>query len=273
MRPTRDHVCWDYDDTTRRRSRVQEFLAEGLALGERVCYLSAGGVDALIDDLRGASWLSTALRNGSAQIASLETIHPAGTVADPATRVGACARATEEAVAAGYTGLRVAVEATALVRTPDQLAAVVRYEHLIDRYLAGSPFSALCAFNRAELGEEIIERLACLHRSSNTPGPGFRLHAAATPDCAAEVAGELDITNRELFAQVVPQIEPPPGADPGALVVDATRLTFIDHYSLLHLAEHARSHGANLVMRTSWPGVARIVSALNLPHVQIEPPR
>jgi anti-anti-sigma regulatory factor len=266
----RDHVCWGYDDADRRRGRVQEFLAEGLTLGERVCYLTSGDVDAVLADLCGVDWLATALRDGSAQVASLEAIHPAGAVADPATRVGAYARATEEAVTAGYTGLRVAVEATALVRTPAQLAAVTRYEHLIDRYLAGSPFSALCAFNRAELGEETIEHLACLHRTSNTPGPGFRLHAGSTPDCAAEMAGELDVTNRKLFAQVVPQIEPPPGAD---LVVDASGLTFIDHYSLRQLADHAQRHGAHLVMRTSWPGVARIVTALNLPHVRIEPPR
>jgi anti-anti-sigma regulatory factor len=137
--------------------------------------------------------------------------------------------------------------------------------------MAAAPFSALCAYNSAELDEQTIAQLACLHRTTNTSGPGFRLHAASMPGCVAAVAGELDTTNWDLFARVLQRIEPRPDADPGTLVVDGTGLTFIDHHSLLQLAEYAQHHGATLVLRTSWPGAARIVTTLNLPRVRIEP--
>jgi hypothetical protein len=63
------------------------------------------------------------------------------------------------------------------VRNPDQLDTMARYEHLVDRYMTNQPFSALCGYNRAELGEETIAQLACLHPLGNNGAP-FRLCAS-----------------------------------------------------------------------------------------------
>jgi hypothetical protein len=45
----------------------------------------------------------------------------------------------------------------------------------------------------------------------------------------------------------------------------------MDHNSLIRLIEHAVRHAATLVLRTLWPGAVRIVTALNLSNVRIEP--
>jgi hypothetical protein len=71
-------------------------------------------------------------------------------------------QATEQALSAGYRGLRVAADATDLARTRAQRDAFVRYEHLIDQGMADVPFSAMYAYDRRVLGEAASE-LACAH--------------------------------------------------------------------------------------------------------------
>ncbi|WP_410574308.1 MEDS domain-containing protein [Amycolatopsis sp. cmx-4-61] len=60
---------------------------------------------------------------GAVQVASVDATYTTGTVVDPAGQVELYATATAEALAAGFTGFRVAAEATSLVRTPAQLDA------------------------------------------------------------------------------------------------------------------------------------------------------
>lgn len=266
----RDHVCWRYDDATQRQARAREFLAEGLARGKRVYYVGSGDVDGLVEDLRDIDGIDAALTRGAARVASLDAIYPAEAVVDPVAQLRTYVKETEDAVAAGFAGLRVAADTTALVRTPAQLEAFTRYEHLVDRYMNAHPFSALCAYDGTELGEQTIAQLACLHPTANTLDPRFRLHAASTSGGVTALSGELDASNHKLLKMILGRIDPQPGAD--ILELDGSDLAFIDHRNLLHLIEHAERHGATLVLRTSWPGAARIVAVLDLPNVRVEPP-
>ncbi|GHG12437.1 MULTISPECIES: MEDS domain-containing protein [Amycolatopsis] len=127
--PARDHVCRGY----RRRgdfvAQAQEFLAEGLAAGERVLYVAPGDEAALTGQLRADERCDEGLERGAVQVASVDEAYPTGAVVDPAGQVDLYAAATSEALAAGFTGLRVAADATSLVRTPAQVDAFARYEH------------------------------------------------------------------------------------------------------------------------------------------------
>lgn len=261
-----DHVCWRYDDMGEFRVRAREFLSEGLEQGYRVCYVASGAVDDLVGDLRGIDGIDRALREGAVQVASLEATYPVGTVVDPEAQVRAYAAATGAAVDEGFAGLRVAAEATPLVRTPRQLAAFARYEHLVDRYMADHPFSAMCAYAVAEVDDSAFAQLACLHPNTNTPSPGFRLHAAG--DHVIALGGEVDPSTDDLFTQTLDRVDL--GLRDGELVLDATGLTFLDHNSLLRLADHAARRGAPLVLRASWPGLSRLVELLELHDVRVE---
>ncbi|MEU4805636.1 MEDS domain-containing protein [Actinosynnema sp. NPDC023587] len=261
-----DHVCWQYDDPADFRLRAREFLLDGLALGQRSVYLASGEVPALVEDLHGSPDLARALDDGSAEVASLDAVHPHGAVVDPAAQVRHYAQATGEALAAGFTGLRVAADCTSLVLTDDQLDAFARYEHLIDRYMATRPFSALCAYDSGRLDGRRIAHLACLHPNTNAELAGFRLHASGPEGTA--LGGEVDALTDELFTSALVHADLRPHE--GRLVLDADELTFLDHNGLLRLAEHADDRDATLVLRTSWPGVARLAGALDLPNVHVE---
>ena len=151
-----DHVGWAYDEPAEFRWAVAEFLAEGLALGLRVCYVADGDPAALCDDLvdlRDLVDLGTT-NPAAVQVQSLGERYTVGSVMDPVGQVQAFVAATEAALGAGFAGLRVAGEVTSLVRTPDQLDAMARYEHLIDRCMTTRPLSGLCGYHRAELSEQ-----------------------------------------------------------------------------------------------------------------------
>lgn len=265
-----DHVCWSYDDIADFRDRAREYLAEGLALGQRVWYVAAEtGAGAL----SGAAGFDAALASGAAQVTSLGDTYASGAVVVPEDQVRAYAAATEEALADGYTGLRVAAEATPLVRTPVQLAAFLRYEHLVDRYMAERPFSAMCGYDSTLLEGSAVTKLAGVHPCSNRPVP-FRLHAvtegpngdSGPAGGALELGGELDASGHELLGALLERIDA--GSD--GLVVHAPELSFIDHRGLLMLADSARRRGGGLLLRTRATGAARLVEVLDIPDVRVE---
>ncbi|MCP3802362.1 MEDS domain-containing protein [Allokutzneria sp. A3M-2-11 16] len=258
-----DHLCWSYTSGEEFTARAREFLVEGLELGQRICFVGAENAD----PLRGVAAIEAALASGAVQVIPQARAYPNGEVVDPADQVRTYATATQEAIDAGYTGLRVAAEATPLVRTPEQLNAFLRYEHLIDRYMASHPFSAMCGYDSTALDDHAVARLTAAHPTANRPGQ-FRLHAPADGGCAAELSGELDLYGHDLLAALLECIDPRP--TDGELVLHAPELDFIDHRGLMVLAAHAQRHDATLVLRTRWPGAARVVSVLGLPHVRVE---
>lgn len=260
-----DHLCWAYDEPAEFCSRAREFLADGLALGQRVWYLGDCDTDAWWDDLQNLPGLNRDRVPNAVQVDSLG--NPDTAAVDPIGQVRAFAAGMQDALAAGFTGLRLVTESTLRLRTPEQLDAWACYELLADRYMTTLPFSALCAYNRTEVSEEAIAQVACLHPTVNGDSVPFRLYS--TCGAAASLSGELDATSRELFATALRRADLRP-VD-GELIIDATGLDFIDHRNLITLAAHARSCHATVVLRTGpATSAARIVEILGLNDVRVE---
>jgi anti-anti-sigma regulatory factor len=257
------HHCLAYGDSAEFDDRARGFLADGLARGLRVRLVVGGdgpAAAARMGQLGG--------RADAVEVQSLSDTYGTDQVVDPPAQVRAYAAATDEAVAAGFAGLRVAADVTSLVRTPAQLDAFARYEHLVDRYMTGSPFSALCAYSRPELGAAAVADLACMHPRVHPAGTtAFRLHAAPS-GAAVVLVGEVDLADRRQFDAALERSGI--GAGGGEVVLDATRLAFVDHRSLLALAEVARRRSATVVLRTRLRTVARLVELLGITAVRVE---
>ena len=264
------HICFAYDDPATLDSRAVAFLAAGLAAGEQVWFVAPGTPDALARRLDGLPGLGDALRRGAARLVSTGHTYRADEPFDPETQVRAYAAATDAALAAGHTGLRLVAEATSLVRTPAQRDVFTRYEHLIDRYMHRRPMSAICAYDRRELGDPAVAELACMHPETNADVL-FRLHSCGPAEGVVALAGELDPSNHRLFAAALERADLRP-VD-GELVVEAARLRFIDHRCLMQLRDHARRLGATAVLRTSRSAAARLVELLDLADIRVEATR
>lgn len=251
-----NHLCWPFDDFAEFRARAAEFLVDGLKQGQRACYVARG--DDLATHLESEPVLAEALRDGRAEVAGLESRHHAVT---PEEQVEAYAEATRAAIRDGHTGLRVAADATSLVLSSGSLDAFCRYEHLIDKYMTTAPFSAMCGYHRSELPEPAIARLNSLHPVNNARCAPFRLHATAD---GIALDGEIDGVSLDLLSLALHNAAP--ARDP--LLVDATRLRFIDHHGLLALHGYARSNAATLMLRSQRSSLPRLVSILELRDVE-----
>jgi anti-anti-sigma regulatory factor len=266
-----DHVCWAYDEPGELHSPVMEFVADGLAQGQRVCYITSGDTAQWSEHLRHLETQPDALnRSDATQLLRLSELYP-GHMVEPVHHMQVFAAAMEDALAAGFAGLRVAADATPLVRTGEQRDAFARLEHLFDQYVINRPLTGMCCFNRAELGQEAIDQLACLHPTVHGVPPPFRLHASID-GAAASLRGELDAAGHSLFRMALRWADLRPSD--GELVIDASELTFIDHRSLLMLADHAQQWGATVVLLSDHlPGAERVIDIFDLDEVRVQAAR
>lgn len=246
--PSSGHVCLAFDRPAELESQARDFLAAGAAAGERTVFVALDAPAAPLP------------------FVPLGATYRHGEVIDPVAQVAAYAAATAEALAAGHTGLRVVADATSLVRTPAQLEAFARYEYRIDRYMRDHPFSALCAYNRAELGDDVVAQLACMHTESAVAVP-FRLHACPPAEGAAALTGELDLAGDDLLAAALRRADLPRG---GEVVLQARGLGFADHRSLVRLHEYARSRRTTVVLRGANGAIGRLAALLDLPLLRVE---
>jgi hypothetical protein len=249
------HFCLAFADPGEFRRSGVAYLRQGLARGERVLYVAdtseaepagvraelAGGPDAV-------------------EVVSVRSIYGAGAVVDPVAQVRTYVDATAAALAAGFTGLRVAADVTMLVRSPAQREAFARYEQGIDRYIAGNPFSAVCAYDRRVLGPAAIAELACVHPSGSAGAAPF--HFFAEPGVSAALSGEVDRTGRELLARTLDRADPEPVG--GDIVVDAARVEFLDHRALMLLNGLAEREARQLLLQDAPTTTRRLVGLLGL---------
>ena len=247
--PYAGHVCLAFDSRADLESRARAFLAEGTAAGERVRYIAARAPTLPLP------------------FEPLGDTYVSGVVIDPLAQVAAYAAATEQAVAAGYAGLRVVADATALVRTPAQLDAFARYEYRVDRYMRDRPFTAMCAYDRAELGDDAIAQLACMHAVSLAAVP-FRLHACPPAEGCAALTGELDGDADDLFTVTLDRADLTPDGD--EVVLQVSGLRFTDHQSLLRLQQYADQHRITVVLRGARPATGRLAALLELRRLRVE---
>lgn len=259
-----DHLCWAFDTAGEFRSGAARYLADGLANGERVFLIADCARESDLDAVAG---FAAAYADGTAQVHDLR-IYGTRRV-DPVAQVDAYAEATERALADGYTGLRVAADATPLVRTVDDRAAFARYEHLVDAYMTRHPFSAMCAYNRRELGQGAVAELATMHPLARRTSTALRVFAADQPGVAVMLAGEVDVTG---YAQLRTALDRADLTEAdGEVTIDARDLSFIDHRGLLQLVEHIGRRGAATVLRVGERSVVRsLAGLLMLPDLRVE---
>lgn len=261
-----DHLSWTYDDRHDFVQRVQEFLTDGLALGLRCVYAADRPAAQLEADLAAIPDLRTHLDRGDLTLTSLEHLYATGSVLDPAQMRASIAAETEDALTQGYAGLRVVADATALVRTPEQLSAFAAWEHTADRFMATHPLSGMCGFDGRQLSESAASVLACLHPAARAGTAPFGVFA---PGERADLGlwGELDRSVLDDFRACLERT----GLDAACeLVVDGSRLAFVDHRGLESIRDFASGLGATAVLRTASSLPARLVALLGLEGIRVE---
>ncbi len=262
-----DHLCWPYTDRADFRRRAREFLSDGFDLGLRCVYAAEGPLALLLADLAGIPHLQSRIDDGDLALTVLGDLYPKGALIDSGAALSAFADATDDAVAAGYAGLRVVADATSLLRSPEQLDAFARWEHAADRYMAGHPFSGLCGFDQRHVTPAATTALASLHPAARAGVTPFQVYCS---DHGADLAlaGELDISATGDFRACLDRIDLDLTRE---LVVDGSGLDFVDHRGLVSIRDFASRLGATAVLRTSSETPGRVIALLGMEGIRVEP--
>jgi MEDS: MEthanogen/methylotroph, DcmR Sensory domain len=172
MRP-HDHIGWVFAGEAAFEELACPFLAEGAARGERLMYGAEAPRPATAARLRD--------RYGSRviTIASIADVYGESGLVDPVIQRATFAGALADALADGFSGIRVAADNTPLVTDETRLAAWIRWEHVADRFMADNPVTGLCAFDGQRVDVNRLRHLSTLHPLAATtdPEPQFRMYS------------------------------------------------------------------------------------------------
>ncbi|WP_203905961.1 MEDS domain-containing protein [Rhizocola hellebori] len=263
------HVCWAFDDPADFRLRAAQYLSEGMAGGARVIYIAKGDPELLLDDLSIVQGFRPAVASGAAQVMSIDSAYDAHATIDPAQQLQFYADATEQALADGHTGLRVAADTTSLVLTDANLDAFARYEHLADRYMVSHPLTALCAFDRDWLTAEQVAQLACMHPQASPEATQVRLYAAADAQIDVVLDGEIDMASHRLLHAALERADP--AGQNSSITIDAMGVEFIDHEGVYVLSEYLSRRAATATVRCRpESSLAILIQLLSPPRLHLE---
>jgi PAS domain S-box-containing protein len=160
-----DHICLVYENTAEQMAGAVLFLKKGLAQGERCLYiaddrtveviaqaLAAIGVDVAHERERGALWMLTKqytyLKSGKF---------------DPQTMIDFLRSAQTQALADGFSGLRVTGEMTWALGPEIGCDRLIEYEALLNNFLANSRSVLLCQYTRSRFDAAIIHDVLRTH--------------------------------------------------------------------------------------------------------------
>lgn len=114
-----DHLCLAFDNADEYAARARDFLADGLGQGLQVHYVFDGADETMTASTR--DWLLGELaprRADAVKVTSIGNTYGLGHVVSAEDQIAVYAKATSAALAAGFSGFRVAADITALVTTP-----------------------------------------------------------------------------------------------------------------------------------------------------------
>jgi ABC-type transporter Mla MlaB component len=259
-----DHLCWVYDDPASLAEGAQRFLAEGLARSERL--LCVG--DGLAEGFRAAGEpfgpLDELVGLGRLAFRPVSGTYARGEVLQPAEQRASFAAAVQQARAAGYRGLRVVADVTALAAGSEAgRAALVHWEHVADEYIAsGAGLVAMCAYQRGALAPEAVADVAAVHPQVRAPHdrPAFRIWFDGG---SAALAGTVDTSGADRLARVL-AASPVPGR---TVALDLSGVEVIDAAGARTLARWARAlavGGVAVALRRAPHALVRIWDLLDL---------
>ena len=257
-----DHASWAYDDVTELKSVCVDYFADGLVRSERLMYVGGRPHDALLDDLARLPGRDAMLADGRLTVLTvMDSLDVAGAF-DPQAELRYRKRIAEEAVDAGYAGLRVAGDITEFVVRPELMDSLVEFEMAVDAAMSTAPVTSLCAFHRQRTGRS-WRQVSALHMIQHAPDkhPTFSVGRSGP---ALTLVGEIDVASVDDVDAVLDRLQL---TATGPITFELPDLSFIDVAGTRRLAAFRRSMeatGRAVTFRRLSPAARRTFRAFAL---------
>jgi hypothetical protein len=247
-----DHIGWIFSGPGEFAALAEPFLAEGAARNERLMYVAED------PDISGFGQWTETLTPGTLTAATVGEVYGESGIVDATNQRATFAQALGEALAAGYSGIRVAADNTRLVLDEERIEAWIRWETVADHFMSQNPVTGLCAFDKGRADVDTIRRLATLHPvwPAESEQPPFRLFSN---DSALWLEGEV---NSFALGQARLALEGlPPETN---VVVDLTKTEVVTNDALSALRQLCET-GVAVTVRGATEIVRRLASSTGVP--------
>lgn len=159
LRP-HDHTVWFGEGSADLYALASEALAEGVRRNEKLMFVAAGPDPARLTDLDA----ERLIEGGQLVVADVDAVYGGGTDFSASAQLDMFRNALDDALAAGYSGIRVVADNTPLALGDDtSFARWLAWEQLTDHFQAASMVTGICFFDRTALSAERLSDIAALH--------------------------------------------------------------------------------------------------------------
>lgn len=247
-----DHIGWIFSGPGEFAALAEPFLAEGAARNEQLMYVAEDP-----DTASFGAWTES-LTPGTLTAVTVAEVYGESGIVDAAKQRATFAQALGEALAAGYSGIRVAADNTRLVLDKERIEAWIRWETVADHFMSQNPVTGLCAFDKGRADVATIRRLATLHPvwPAESDQPPFRLFSN---DSALWLEGEV---NSFALGQARLALENlPPQTN---VVVDLTKTENVTNDALSALRQLCET-GVAVTVRGATEIVRRLAQSTGVP--------
>jgi MEDS: MEthanogen/methylotroph, DcmR Sensory domain len=251
LRP-HDHAVWFGDGPAELYAMASEALAEGVRRNEKLMFVASDPDASLLQDF-GAERL---IENGQLEVVDIEAVYGDGTEFSASAQLATFQRVLDDALAAGYSGIRVVADNTSLAQGDDEsFARWLAWEQLTDRFQADSMVTGICFFDSGAITPERLADLAALHPMRMAAGPVEPAFTVFGDRDAVLVIGSLSVESSDQLQRLLAAIdfEQKPAVDLSAaqLVDDEALLTLAAFASaerplVLRGTDHLRERVASL---------------------------
>jgi hypothetical protein len=259
----RGHLAWCGSGTPELERIATAVFTAPSGTRERMVYIAD---DPDPRGLRADPRVRRLLDDGQLTTASVAQVYGSDGAFDAATQLAVFEQFVTESLAAGFSGLRVVADNTALVSGDEaEFARWIAWEQLTDRFQSERPVTGVCYFDRTRLQERRLDRVGSVHplvRADDGAAvlPTFRLFHEGG---AMVLLGEVDDANIRELREVLVSLP----AD-RELVVDVSRAQFLDHRTLLAFAQLAGTQAPVRLFGVK-PTLRRLWNVLELPTVGV----
>ena len=272
-----DHACVPVHGPDQRLTDLAGYTVGGLRRGEQVLLFAADPAGTGTELAGRVPGCRAALGRGQVAVLDSVEVYLSDGGLDAEVMLRQLVAVVDSAVAAGYSGLRVAGDLTFAVTAGVGVDTVIDYETRVNALFTELPLIALCHYDPKAIGRVAWQRLSRTHPTTLSAGAGAGAGAGAEPVARLRarrtstglcLSGEADLANHAALVGLLAGLP----TIPGGCTVDATGLAFADVAAiaaLLRAVAGRRGRPTTIVAPAAVVRVLDLLGSAGLPGLTV----